>query len=157
MRNPLIAAVLACSLLSQSCSADQTTAYLGAVVDALVVADSISRPQDAPILADITSCANAATAEIGSGDSVTVRGTRIALACTAALAKAKGGPVYLQAVAAALSVFLANVQAIQTTAANYMPAQANSFTDQSKSAKLDKGKLAKIKKKLEPLKKKYGK
>lgn len=157
MRNALIAAVLACSLLSQSCvTGDVVTIALGHFADELIAADLQSHPEDAPLMAEFTLCANAAVAEVGSSDSPLVRSTRIGTACAVAIAEGRKGPAYLVPVIAALGAFLNAVEVVQSAIIQY-PAQANSFAAHSKSAKVDKGKLAKIQKKLEPLKKKYGK
>ena len=136
-----------------SCTSDQVTTTLEAAVDAAIAFDAIARPQDAPYLAEATSCLDQAEIILAASNlSTALKSTEIGAACASAVA-AGNGNVDVQAVSAALNAFLKalNVTSAQIQFSN--PQMVNAFQG-SKQGKISQAKLKKIRKKIDLLKKK---
>lgn len=134
-----------------ACSSSQITATLEATVNALIAADSIARPQDAPTLSVVTSCLDQATTVLAGTATPAIKGATIAADCAAALTASRSNTA-LAAVSAALSSFL---QAVAQTSAQIQfsrPEMVSAFAGSSQG-KISQKKLKEIRKKIEKLKK----
>lgn len=138
-------------LLFAACTSDQVTASLEAAVDAAIAADSIARPQDAPYLALATTCLDQAETILAGSATPAIKAGQISAACATAVAGQASAPVTVQAVSAALNVFLSHVSSLAAQIQLSNPAAVNAFLG-SPVAKLSRSKLKKIRAKLEKLK-----
>jgi hypothetical protein len=121
------------------------------LVDAAIVADSIKNPQDQPYLMLAQGCADAAASILESAETPALQGVQIGAQCAAAVAAEAGAPFTVQAVAAALNVFLSHVKQLSAQIQFSNPHLVTAFGG-SPAAKLSKARLKRIRKKLDKLK-----
>ena len=142
--------VLILALGLTACSSDQVTVTLEAAVDAVIAADSIARPEDAPYLALVTSCLSSATSVLASADTPQLKATTIAADCAASVAAGKVGGTTVQAVSAALNAFLMSVETLSAEIQFSRPDLALAFA--GNAPHLDRRRLKRIEKKIANLK-----
>lgn len=147
-----LSGLLSAMCLSQvACTQDQITATLGGLVNAAVAAADIVQPQDAALLNSITSdCIDPAISTLSGPGTGSSKSVSILTAC-APLVATLGHSTGLQAVSAALSSFLDSVKGL-TAELQSTPAGANAFFGSTSAAKVDKGKLKKLRAKVDALK-----
>lgn len=145
----LLLPLVGCLLLT-ACTAGQITSTLEAAVDAAIAADSIARPQDAPILAIVTSCLDQAETELAGTSTPAIKATAIAADCAAAVSAARSSTT-LAAVSAALSTFLRTVASTSAEIQFTHPEMVNAFAGSS-GEKLSAKALKHIRAKIERLK-----
>jgi hypothetical protein len=143
--------LLAAALMLSACTSDQVTVSLEAAVDAAIAADAIARPQDAPYLTLATGCLDQAETILAGTGTPAIKAAQVSAACAAAVAAQVNAPVSVQAVSAALNVFLSHVQQLSAQVQFSNPRMVAAFAG-SPAAKPSKARLAKIRKKLDRLK-----